>query len=85
MYSNVSQPYLQFLKGRNTIGQMGPNLVLKKLVVHLQVTGIWLLCLRTDTWEKTPSNKHFILINKDREKRPGTNLLWRCPGDVVPS
>lgn len=67
MYSNVSQPYLQFLKGRNTIGQMGPNLVLKKLVVHLQVTGIWLLCLRTDTWEKhILINILFLLIKTER-------------------
>lgn len=42
-----SQRNLQSLKGGNTICQMGPNLLLKKAVVDVQVTGVRLLGLRT--------------------------------------
>lgn len=41
--------HLELLKRRNSVRQFGPNFVLEKLVVHLQIIGVWLLHLKPNS------------------------------------
>ena len=74
---HLRKHYLQILKRRNTIGQMGPDLLLEELVIYFQVRRLWFLFL---LWTKIFRHARSINVT---ESMGISHLLRRSPWNVV--